>query len=145
MTKASTTGTNARCGASDADHPVLHSTGARRVQRKLRSRGRMLVLVLACFSATPVVFADQTSGPSRRCEAANKQEARELAEKLYEEREYQHAGECYDAASDPSHAQVAFLKAVGPNAEDTARELKKQRDAGKGLIGQVQQAFRRGH
>jgi hypothetical protein len=105
----------------------------------------MLVLVLACFSATPVVFADPTSGPSRRCEAANKQEARELAEKFYEEREYQHAGECYDAAGDPSHAQLAFLKAVGPNAEDTARELKKQRDAGKGLISQVQQAFRRGH
>jgi len=145
MTKASTTGTNARCGASEADHPVLHSTGVRRVHRKLRSRGRMLVLVLACFSAIRVVFADPTSGPSRRCEAANRQEAKELAEKFYEEREYQRAGECYDAGADPSHAQLAFLKAAGPNAEDTARELKKQRDAGKGLFSQVQQVFRRGY
>ena len=105
----------------------------------------MPILVIACFSAARVVFADPTSGPSRPCEAADKQEAKALAEKFYEEREYQRAGECYDAAGDVSHAQLAFLNAAGPSAEDTARELKKQRDAARGLFSQVQQAFRMGH
>jgi hypothetical protein len=95
--------------------------------------------------ATQVVFADGAPGPSQLCEAASKQEAKELADRYYEQREYQRAGECYDDAGDRSRAQLAFLKAAAPNAAETARALKKERDAAKGLFTQVQQAFHKDH
>jgi hypothetical protein len=72
-------------------------------------------------------------------------EAGTLADKLFEKGEYQHAGACYQAAGDMVHANLAFLKAVGPDSEDTARALKTQRDAAKSLFGKVEDAFRSGH
>jgi len=43
------------------------------------------------------------------------------------------------------HANLAFLKAVGPDSEDTARALKTQREAARSLFGKVEDAFRSGH
>jgi len=98
---------------------------------------------LACLAATRLVMADSASERSRPCQVAGPQEAKSLADMLYEKREYQRAGECYEAAGDPSRAQLAFLKAVAPNSEATARRLKEQQGVAKLLEAQVQQAFHR--
>jgi hypothetical protein len=42
----------------------------------------------------------------------------------------------------PSHAQLAYLKAVAPNTQVAARDLGEQRQAVKALLAEVQQAFR---
>ena len=108
-----------------------------------RQRESIRVLGLACVAATRLVMADPMSDPSRLCEVADRQEAKSLADMLYEKQEYQRAAECYDAAGDPSRAQLAFLKAVPANSEATAGRLKAQQGAAKLLGAQVQQAFRR--
>src|SRR5215475_7587095 len=108
-----------------------------------RRRESIRVLGLACVAATRLVMADSASEPSRSCEAAGPQEAKPFADMLYEKREYQRAGECYEVAGDPSRAQLAFLKAVPANSEAAAGRLKEQQDAAKQLGAQVQQAFRR--
>jgi len=64
---------------------------------------------------------------------------------LYEKREFQRAGECYEAAGDPSRAQLAFVKAAGPRGEKAARAFREQRVAARALATQVQRAFRSDH
>jgi len=103
------------------------------------------VLAWACLAATRMVLADPVPDESRRCDAANPQEARSLADVLYERQEYQRAGMCYQAAGDLSRAQLAFVKAVGPNSQATARAFKEQQNAAKSLLNQVQHAFRGDH
>jgi hypothetical protein len=44
-----------------------------------------------------------------------------------------------------THANLAFLHAVEPASEDTARALKAQRDAAKSLFAAVEHAFRSNH
>ena len=105
----------------------------------------MRVLALACLAGTRLVLADPAPDPSSPCEAASPQQAKSLADRLYEKREYQRAGECYESAGDPSRAQLAYLKAVRPNAEVVAQGLSEQRVAAKALVAQVAQAFRRNH
>ncbi|MGO9853394.1 MAG: hypothetical protein ACLPTM_17505 [Steroidobacteraceae bacterium] len=100
---------------------------------------------LVGVAAAHVALADPAAEASRACEAASPQEARTLADKLLEKGEYQHAGACYQAAGDMAHANLAFLKAVGSQSEDTARALKAQRDAAKSLFATVEHAFRSGH
>ena len=111
----------------------------------MRRRGSMKIWTLACFAANHFVLADPAPDESRACEAANPREAKSLADVLYEKREYQRAGECYEAAGDPSRAQLAFLKAAGPNGEKAARALRDQPDAARALATQVQRAFRSDH
>ncbi len=43
------------------------------------------------------------------------------------------------------HANLAFLKAAGPEGEDTARALKAQQEAAKSLFAKVGNAFRSNH
>jgi hypothetical protein len=105
----------------------------------------MRVLGWACLAATRLVLADPAANPASPCESTSPQAAKSLADLLYERGEYQRAGACYQAAGDPSRAQQAFLKAVGPNSEATARAFKEQQDAAKSLATKLQQAFRRDH
>jgi hypothetical protein len=42
----------------------------------------------------------------------------------------------------PSHAQLAYLKAVAPNTQAAARDLGEQRHAVKALLAQVQLSAR---
>jgi hypothetical protein len=109
------------------------------------THGGVRVLGWACLAATRMVLADPALDESHRCETANPQEARSLADVLYEKQEYQRAGICYQAAGDASRAQLAFLKAVGPNSQATARAFKEQQDGAKSLLNQVQNAFRSNH
>ena len=111
-----------------------------------RRSGGTRILGWALLAATRLVLADPAH-ESRACEAASPktQEARSQADVLYERGEYQRAGECYQAAGDASRAQLAFLKAVGPNSDATARAFRQQQHAAKSLLTKVQQAFRSDH
>jgi hypothetical protein len=96
-------------------------------------------------AAAHVALADPAPEAQRACQAATSQEAAALADKLFENGQYQQAGACYQAAGDMAHANLAFLKAVGPGSEDTARALKAQRDAAKSLFATVEHAFHSNH
>lgn len=132
---------------------LLLYAAAQRLRQPLGSPSRsrrlqiniMGVLTLGLLAATRAVMADPTPAQSRTCEVATTQEARSLADRLYEKGEYQRAGECYQAAGDMVHANLAFMQAAGPAGEDTARGLKTQRDAAKALFAGVGQAFKKSH
>jgi hypothetical protein len=98
-------------------------------------------LVVAGLAATGLALADPAPAGVRSCELASPREAEALADLLYEKSEYQRAGECYEAAGNPSRAQLAYLKAVTPNGKAAARDFGEQRDAAKALFAHVQQAF----
>ncbi len=100
--------------------------------------------VLAWAALAQAATADPAPAP-QTCEIASPREAGALADKLFARGEYQHAGACYQAAGDMVHANLAFLQAVGPQGEDTARGLKAQRDAAKSLFASVQHAFHSSH
>jgi hypothetical protein len=99
----------------------------------------------AALAATRLAFADPAPDAAGSCAAANPQEAKVLADRLYENGEYQRAGECYDRAGDPMRAQRAFVRAAGPSAETAARGLKDEGHTAKALFAQVEQAFRSNH
>ena len=100
---------------------------------------------LAFLAAAGVVLADPAPEASPACQVASPQQARSLADRLFEQGDYRRAGACYQAAGDLRHADLAFVKAVGPESEDTARALKAQRDAAKSLFESVGRAFRNSH
>jgi hypothetical protein len=103
------------------------------------------LLGLAFLAATRAASADPAVEESLKCEVASAQQAATLADRLYQRAEYQRAGKCYQAAGDLAHANLAFLKAAGPQGADTARDLKSQRDAARQLLSSVAQAFRGNH
>lgn len=113
--------------------------------RLRRLRHTMLLVGVFLFTATRALFADPAQNRPAGCAVADAQQAAALAEVLYEKQQYQRAGECYQVAGDPSHAQQAFLKAVGPNSEAAGRALKDQGDAAKSLFVKVQRGFRSEH
>lgn len=79
------------------------------------------------------------------CEAATPEEARALADRLYGEGKYQHAGDCYQAGGDLTHANLALLQAAGPKSADTARDLKAEGNSAKALFAGVAHALKRSH
>lgn len=106
-----------------------------------RLRQTMMLVGVFLLTATRVLFADPVQSHAANCEATSAQQAESLADVLYEKQQYQHAGECYQAAGDRSRAQQAFLKAVGPNGEAAGHALKDQGDAAKALFAKVQRGF----
>lgn len=122
---------------------------AARARAPLLSRARQLriasVVGLAFLAAARAVVADPAGEKPRACEVTTVQEARSLADRLYEKGEYQRAGECYQAAGDLTHANLAFLQAAGPTGKDAARGLRTQGDAARALFAGVGRAFRGNH
>jgi hypothetical protein len=115
------------------------------MERGMRLRDSMKIWARACFAANQLVLADSAPDESRDCEAANPREVKSLADVLYEKSEYQRAGECYEAAGDPSRAQLAFVKAAGLSGEKAARAFRGQGVAARALAAHVQRAFRSAH
>ncbi len=103
-----------------------------------------VVLGLACLLQA-AALADPAPQAQAACQGASPTEARALADKLFETGEFGQAGACYQAAGDMVHANLAFLKAAGPESEDTARALKAQQEAAKSLFAKVGNAFRSNH
>lgn len=131
-------------GCSRPPATGIEAAAARSFPKKKGWLGRALI-VLACFAATQLVLADPAPDGSHACEAANPRDAKSLADVLYEKREYQRAGECYEAAGDSSRAQLAFVKAAGPSGEKAAQVFRGQGEAARALATRVQRAFRSDH
>ena len=119
------------------------------MKREDKALSRLLRTVclagLAGVALAQVAWADPAAETLRVCEAASPHEAAVLADRLFERAQYQHAGACYQAAGDMAHANLAYLKASGPQGEDTARALKAQGDAAKALFASVGHAFHKDH
>lgn len=112
---------------------------------QLLRRARFTGLAAAALAFAHVAFADPAADGQSVCEAVSPQEAAALADKLFESKEYQHAGACYEVAGDMARANLAYLKASGTRGEDTARALKAQGDAAKALFASVGHAFHKNH
>jgi hypothetical protein len=97
------------------------------------------------LSVAPLAVADPVPETHQHCAASDPEQARRLGEVLFAQGAYQRAGECYQAAREYALADRAFLKAVEPEGALTARRLSGQREQGKALLRQVQQAFRTDH
>jgi hypothetical protein len=97
------------------------------------------------LTAAPLALADATPDERVGCPVASQEQSRSLGEVLFEQGDYQRAGECYQAAGEYALANRAFLKAVEPQSAATARQLSDQRDQAKAMLHKVQQAFRTGH
>src|SRR5262249_3490369 len=96
-----------------------------------------IALVLLCLMSTDLALADSPAPGTSRCAVTSPQAAKSLADVLYDHGQYERAGECYEAAGDASRAQLAYLKAAGPNSMSAARGLREERDAAKALFTQV--------
>jgi len=136
-----------RLGAGRRRLAVLSSyrTALKAVALPRRALVGLRLLGLAWLGASHLALADPAAGSMHACEATAPQEAKVLADALYEKGDFQRAGECYDAAGDSLRAQRAFLKAVGPSGEEAARGLREDREAAKALFAQAQRAFRNNH
>lgn len=107
----------------------------------LRSLGLSFVLL----TAAPLALADTPLMEHCPVSVSNPEQARWLADALFEQGAYQRAGQCYEAAGEHALADKAFLKAAGAQSPATTRQLSEQRDQAKALFHQVQQAFRGSH
>ena len=96
-------------------------------------------------TAAPLALADATPAGHAGCPAASEEQSRNLGAVLFEQGDYQRAGECYQAAGEYALANQAFLRAVEPESAATARQLSDQRDQAKTMLHKVQQAFRSPH
>ena len=102
--------------------------------------GLLLILMIA-----PSALAEPLPEGNVPCAVATQEEARKLADALFEQGAYQRAGECYQAAGEYDLANRAFVKAVGPQSSVTASQLSEQRDQAKTMLRKVQLAFHSGH
>jgi hypothetical protein len=102
-----------------------------------RKAGRRAAAAMLTVAAAPLVSADPPVDAQQHCAVATPAQARRVAQHLLDQAAYQRAGECYQAAGDLARANLAFLKAVGPESAATERRLAEQRDLAKALLRQV--------
>ena len=107
----------------------------------------ILFIIAFCFLLiiAPSALADPAPESHAACPAPTGEQARSMADSLFEQGEYQSAGVCYQAAGENALANRAFMKALEPQSELTARQLSEQRDQANRLLRKVQLAFRSGH
>jgi hypothetical protein len=104
--------------------------------------GRVSIIALGLLLAgAHVALADPVLEARPSCVISDQKEARRLADALFEQGSYQRAGECYQTAGEYARADRAFLKAVEPAGELTARRLSDQGEQAKALLRQVKQTF----
>jgi hypothetical protein len=104
------------------------------------------------LASAPLAFADpapdvvRTAPPSsveHSCVAASADEARSLANVLFERGAYHNAGECYLAAGDYSRANLAFLKAAAPASAIAVRDFAETRNSAKEQFQRIQRNLHR--
>jgi len=113
-----------------------------RIPGSTRKTGCYAAAAWLSFAATPLALADPPIDAQAHCGVTTSQQAGWVAERLFEQGAYESAGQCYQAAGDFGHANVAFVKAVEAESNATGRRLSAQRDQAKALLRQVQQSFR---
>jgi len=113
-----------------------------RFPESMRKTCRYAAAALLTVAAATPVLADPPIDAQQHCAVTSPEQARWAAEQLFEHGAYQSAGACYQAAGDLTLANLAFLKAVGPEGNAAERRLTEQRDQAKALLRQVQQSLR---
>ena len=113
-----------------------------RIPGSTRNTGCYAAAAWLSFAATPPALADPPIDAQAHCAVTTSREAAWVAERLFAQGAYERAGECYEAAGDFRHANVAFVKAVEAESNAAGRRLSAQRDQAKALLRQVQQSFR---
>ena len=106
----------------------------------LRLVGLGLLLITA-----PLALADPLPEGQALCSVTTQEEARTLADALFEQGAYQRAAGCYQAAGELDLANRAYVRAVEPRSAETARQLSDQRDQAKTMLRKVELAFHAGH
>ncbi|HEY6922296.1 MAG TPA: hypothetical protein VI653_02420 [Steroidobacteraceae bacterium] len=100
------------------------------------------VVAAALFlAATPLALADAALEERAPCPVSSQEQARGLAEVLFQQGDFQHSGACYQAAGEYALANRAFLKAVEPQSAKTAQQLSDQGEQAKALAHKLQRAF----
>jgi len=107
----------------------------------------ILFIIAFCFLliVAPSALADPVREDYAACPVTTEAQVRNMADSLFERGDYQSAGVCYQAAGENALANRAFMKALEPRSELTARQLSEQRDQANRLLRKVQLAFRSGH
>ena len=103
---------------------------------------RYLATTLFLLAAAASASADSPPDAAQPCRLMTASEARSLGKQFFEQGAYQRAGECYQVAGDLARANLAFLKALGPESTATERRLAEQRDQAKALLRQVARGWR---
>jgi hypothetical protein len=93
----------------------------------------------------PLALADPLPEGQAPCPVTTQEQARTLADTLFEQGAYQRAAECYQAAGELALANRAYVRAVEPRSAETARQLSDQRDQAKTMLRKVELAFHSGH
>ncbi len=107
-----------------------------------------ILLIIAAGSMlaiAPLALADPVLEADAACRVTTQEQARSLADTLFEQGAYQRAGKCYEAGGEYALANRAFMKAVEPQSALTARQLSAQRDQARTMLRKVQLAFRAEH
>lgn len=108
--------------------------------------GILLIIALGFLLIfAPLALADPVLDAHPGCPVTTVEQARTLADTLFEQSAYQGAGKCYEVAGEYALANRAFMKAVEPQSAQTARQLSEQRDQAKMMLHKVELAFRAGH
>jgi hypothetical protein len=106
----------------------------------------LLILALCVLLIiSPLAVADPVLEGQTPCLITTREQARSMADALFEQGNYQGAGICYQAAQEYALANRAFMKALEPQSKLTARQLSEQRDQAKLLLHKAQLAFRAEH
>lgn len=105
-----------------------------------RGGSPQIALVIIC-AVTLGIAANLVRAEELRCPASTAQQARALADQLFQAGQYEGAGKCYEVAGEYARANRAFLDAVEPESKATARQLSDQRNTAKKLAHQLQRAF----
>ncbi|HEY6824413.1 MAG TPA: hypothetical protein VI195_08225 [Steroidobacteraceae bacterium] len=88
-----------------------------------------------------MALADAALEERAPCPVSSQEQARGLAEVLFQQGDFQHSGACYQAAGEYALANRAFLKAVEPQSAKTAQQLSDQGEQAKALAHKLQRAF----
>ncbi|HUA90207.1 MAG TPA: hypothetical protein VL994_12290 [Steroidobacteraceae bacterium] len=102
------------------------------------------ILAVALGSVAAVALADPAPAAGD-CPVSVPEQAKWLANEFFAQGAYQRAGECYQVAGEYARANEAFVRAVGPRSEATARQMSEQRERARALFHQVQVAFHGAH
>ena len=103
------------------------------------------ILAVALGSVAAAALADPAPPATADCPVSVPQQAKWLADEFFAQGAYQRAGECYQVAGEYARANEAFVRAVGPRSEATARQMSEQRERARALFHQVQVAFHGAH
>jgi len=118
--------------------------GARSRRGFSAARLRLIGLGLLLITA-PLARADPLPEGQAPCPVTTLAEARTLGDTLFEQGDYQSAGDCYQAAGELALANRAYVRAVEPRSAVTARQLSDQSDQAKTMLRKVELAFHAGH